>query len=370
MVKVKGTWTFKDTLTPFPTGSTYFERVNFTSGTNNRQFLGIQYTNDTAQIPVIALCYVTGISEDDGYNYLNDVYYYEEDSSFGIEVGWDNETYKTIDFGETEQEVSDEFYAWLLENTVAYVTEINITENGTTTLATAGKYCDRNIAVNVNVEDRVTDIAQGTIEGDYTNDKVTSLREYAFAGCANLTSISLPNCTSVSNSAFRECSILENINLPSCTTIRKGSISNGYVFDLCEKLKSINLPNLTTIEFGTRVFGNCHELEEIVVPNLTSITTTTSMCSYCKKLARLYFPKLSGTTINAKTFEGCYNLKKLVFGGNELNQLDNVNAFTNTPIAKGTGYVYVPDTLVDTYKTATNWVTYADQIKPMSELEG
>ena len=30
-------------------------------------------------------------------------------------------------------------------------TQIGITENGTTTLATAGKYCDRNIDVNVNV---------------------------------------------------------------------------------------------------------------------------------------------------------------------------------------------------------------------------
>ena len=29
--------------------------------------------------------------------------------------------------------------------------------------------------------------------------------------------------------------------------------------------------------------------------------------------------------------------------------------------------IYVPDDLVDSYKTATNWVTYADKIKPMSE---
>lgn len=35
-------------------------------------------------------------------------------------------------------------------------TQINITENGTTTLATAGKYCDRNIDVNVNVKEKPT----------------------------------------------------------------------------------------------------------------------------------------------------------------------------------------------------------------------
>lgn len=35
-------------------------------------------------------------------------------------------------------------------------TQINITENGTKTLATAGKYCDRNIDVNVNVAPKPT----------------------------------------------------------------------------------------------------------------------------------------------------------------------------------------------------------------------
>ena len=37
--------------------------------------------------------------------------------------------------------------------------QIPITENGTTTLATAGKYCDRNIEVNVNVDGGDTDKA-------------------------------------------------------------------------------------------------------------------------------------------------------------------------------------------------------------------
>lgn len=35
-------------------------------------------------------------------------------------------------------------------------TQISVTENGTTTLATAGKYCDRNIDVNVNVPGKPT----------------------------------------------------------------------------------------------------------------------------------------------------------------------------------------------------------------------
>jgi hypothetical protein len=48
--------------------------------------------------------------------------------------------------------------------------------------------------------------------------------------------------------------------------------------------------------------------------------------------------------------------------------LGNVNVFSSSAIANGTGFVYVPDNLVEKYKTATNWSTYASQIKPMSEL--
>jgi len=31
--------------------------------------------------------------------------------------------------------------------------------------------------------------------------------------------------------------------------------------------------------------------------------------------------------------------------------------------------IYVPDAQVATYKTATNWVAYADYIYPLSEIE-
>lgn len=43
------------------------------------------------------------------------------------------------------------------------------------------------------------------------------------------------------------------------------------------------------------------------------------------------------------------------------------NTFSNSAIASGTGYIYVPDALVEDYKVATNWSTYAAQIKPLSE---
>ena len=41
-----------------------------------------------------------------------------------------------------------------------------------------------------------------------------------------------------------------------------------------------------------------------------------------------------------------------------------------TPIALGTGVIYVPDASLEAYKTATNWSQYSDRIHPLSEIEG
>lgn len=48
-------------------------------------------------------------------------------------------------------------------------------------------------------------------------------------------------------------------------------------------------------------------------------------------------------------------------------KLVNKNALQNTMIEDGTGYIYVPSALVETYKTASNWVTYADQIRAIED---
>ena len=72
--------------------------------------------------------------------------------------------------------------------------------------------------------------------------------------------------------------------------------------------------------------------------------------------------------VNNNMFQYCTNLKTLIINNPNLFKITNVNAFSNSLIASGTGYVYVPDNMVETYKTATNWSYYSSQIKPLSEL--
>ena len=47
--------------------------------------------------------------------------------------------------------------------------------------------------------------------------------------------------------------------------------------------------------------------------------------------------------------------------------LRNISALSSTPIKYGAGYIYVPATLVDTYKAATNWSTYANKIRAIED---
>lgn len=85
----------------------------------------------------------------------------------------------------------------------------------------------------------------------------------------------------------------------------------------------------------------------------------------CSSLTTIDFPNV--TSINSGSFYGCSNLKTVILRSNVLCTLNNTNSFTNTPIASGTGYVYVPRNLVDTYKTDSTWKTYANQFRALED---
>jgi surface protein len=118
------------------------------------------------------------------------------------------------------------------------------------------------------------------------------------------------------------------------------------MFGLCDGLTALNLNGFNTskVKDMHHMFFCCSSLTTLDLPSVTSI----------KKYA----------------LEKCTNLTTLILRSNTLCTLEYVNAFNNTAIKNGTGYIYVPDNLVDTYKSATNWTTYANQIKGISELGG
>ena len=75
------------------------------------------------------------------------------------------------------------------------------------------------------------------------------------------------------------------------------------------------------------------------------------------------------TSIGTGAFYFCSKLTTIYVGTNTSTvcTLFNTNAFANCPALTN---IYVPATLVDDYKIATNWSSYADKIKAYEQPVG
>lgn len=86
---------------------------------------------------------------------------------------------------------------------------------------------------------------------------------------------------------------------------------------------------------------------------------------YCSALTTADFQV--ATSINGNAFYGCSKLTVLILRSETMCTLSNTSAFDGTPIKSGTGYIYVPRALVDSYKAATSWSTYANQFRALED---
>ena len=104
-------------------------------------------------------------------------------------------------------------------------------------------------------------------------NSVTSIGEYAFESCIDLTSIEIPNSvTSIGNSAFSNC-LLTSIEIPNSVT------SIGYrAFYYCNGLTSIEIPSSVT-SIGKEAFGWCSNLESIVVESGNTVYDSRDNCN-------------------------------------------------------------------------------------------
>lgn len=80
-------------------------------------------------------------------------------------------------------------------------------------------------------------ILDRSISGNYVNDDLTEVGDYAFANCALLTAATFTKVTKVGEGAFYFCRSLESISLPEVKEIK------AYSFNYCSSLKSINIPS-------------------------------------------------------------------------------------------------------------------------------
>jgi hypothetical protein len=188
-----------------------------------------------------------------------------------------------------------------------------------------------------------------TISGTYTNDRVTTVGSYAFQNCSKLTSVSFPKCTTISNSAFQSCTSLTSISFPACKTI-------GYAaFSSCSNLTSANFPACTTI--GNFAFRSCSNLTSVSFPACTTIGN--AAFSYCNRLTSASFPVC--TIIGSYAFYWCAALASIYLMNSSVCTLSNSNAFSRTGIWS-TGSIFVPASLVASYKAAAHWSYFSNRI--------
>ena len=189
------------------------------------------------------------------------------------------------------------------------------------------------------------DVPMGMIDGTATTLDLSAwpdtdgVRANVFNGCSKLTSLTLPAGMTggIGISAFNGCSKLTSITLPAGMT---GSIGNS-AFNGCSALTSLTLPAGVTGGIGNSAFAYCYGLTSLTLP--AGVTDIASQAFYGVPLSKLVIQRTAGVVT-----------------------LSNTNVFGNSGITATTGDIYVPDALVDTYKTATNWSTFADRIQPLS----
>ena len=152
-----------------------------------------------------------------------------------------------------------------------------------------------------------------------------NIGDYAFDGCSDLTSVTLPDSvTSIGSGAFRGCSGLTNVIIGNgVTSIEEGAFSgcsgiiqieNGvsyvddWVIDCDESVTSVQLRE------GTRgiadyAFSGCSGLDSINIPDsITSIGDY--VFEYCRGLTSVTIPD-SVTSIGYSAFSGCNNLESI-----------------------------------------------------------
>lgn len=129
----------------------------------------------------------------------------------------------------------------------------------------------------------------------------------------------------------------------------------------CYKLKKVKL-NTDSMTTNSNTFNNCYEIETIDLSYLphysyNDLNLTNSCFKNCYSLKRLIIRNTNGSPqyINSTYFENCYHLTGTV------NSTYNPNGDKDC-------YIYVPDDVVDKFKSYTWWSGYGDQIKPLSEL--
>lgn len=238
-----------------------------------------------------------------------------------------------------------------------------------TATSSTQNFGDRSMLEEVVLPSTVTDITNVSfcqyvaLKSLKNTANIASIKSDAFNGCSSLDGdLDFPKLAGTLDSRAFYGTAIKSFSAPMLEIIG-GTGSQTRVFAYCKLLESVNIPSVTIV--GSDSFAGCSSLKDVIFGNLINIY---SYAFYgCSSLKAIDL-KSAITSIADNAFTSCGALSEVIVRATTVPALGS-KAFEKTPIEAKTGYIYVPDASVDAYKAATNWASYASNIKGISSLQ-
>lgn len=199
----------------------------------------------------------------------------------------------------------------------------------------------------------------------YAFQSITTLEDADFSGVTGAAKIK------VNSGAFKGCTALKHVLWPAGSDLLlKMDAFNGCT---CLGDDTNGIVSGRFSEVGSSCFTQCTHMTEFIstggAQDAAQLPISGNAFQACRNLKTVDLslaPKFAYTGV----FSSCIALEKLIIRDTtQVGIMSSSGAFSNcTPLTGKTARIYVPDALVEDYKAATNWATYADIIYGLSEL--
>lgn len=209
-------------------------------------------------------------------------------------------------------------------------------------------------------------------EDEMLENLIEAVKELNPGNCLNdflngdLTSYVNNEVTSIRASCFMNMPRLEKVRLDNALNILQQS------FNGCTRLKHLYLPKVQKIDSGTSGFINNTQIENLILPELINFGDWYTF--YLATLRRLIAPKCTTIQPHAPFMQDTIRLLdcRLCFETSQANleiyicrSTSTIPKLSNANYIRNIKEIYVTETIIEQFKTATNWSVYVDKIKPI-----
>ena len=219
---------------------------------------------------------------------------------------------------------------------------------------------------------------EASIKGDSNGSRLlvnsssftTSDRAYM----SKITKVNIGNNITIGEYSFYYCYSLQSITIPLtatmngkwifyyCYSLRCCVISNNISGTLSRTFQDCRSLLILSIPFGVTVISSyfcsgCYTIQTVTIPSsVNSFDNSYYQFRDCSSLSNIKIPS-SITTITTNVFLGCYGMAYYDFSDyTSVPTLTYTDAFTGIP---SDCKILVPSALLNKWKSATNWSTYA-----------